>query len=71
MQSMHLNIAGLQNFSFFLSSAAAGYLPFIFLGKCGVKLLYVKIFRFYKVFLKPVPRLLMLLWTKPDIYLPY
>lgn len=52
MQSMHLNIAGLQNFSAFLSAAAAGYLLFMFLGKCGVKLLHVKIFMFYKVFFK-------------------
>jgi len=49
MQRGQVNIAGLQNFNAFLSSAAAGCLLFIFLGKCELKLLHVKIFRFYKV----------------------
>lgn len=48
MQRMQLNIAELQNFSAFPSSVAAGCLLFIFLGKCGVKMLHVKIFSFYR-----------------------
>lgn len=49
MKRMQLNIAGLQNFSTFCYSTAAGCLLFMFLGKCGVKQFHVKIFRFYKV----------------------
>lgn len=49
MQRMHLSVGGLPNFSTFPSSAAASCLLFISLGKCGVKLLHIKIFRFYKV----------------------
>lgn len=49
MRRMQLDVAVLQDFSAFLSSAAAGSLLFIFLGKHQLKLLHVKIFRFYKV----------------------
>lgn len=49
MRRMQLDVAVLQDFSAFLSSAAAGCLLFIFLGKHQLKLLHVKIFRFYKV----------------------
>lgn len=51
MQRMQLSVGRLPNFSTFPSSAASSCLLFISLGKCGVKLLHIKIFRFYKVFI--------------------